>query len=516
MPKNRASVFLQTSTHQADRTNVKRSLLDLFLQPVRTSTRTELRRRWDALPPALQTKRQIYASHEEGCGATVGAMPRCNFACKGCYLTDQANTVPPMAMDAVKRQLDQLREFLGPWGNLQLTDGELTLRPADELIELIRYAREIELIPMLMTHGDTFRRQPGLLERLMTEGGLDEMSLHIDTTQRGRIGYKRVTREFELNPLRAEFAEIVRDARRRTGLPLRVATTITTTPAMVDEIPSILAELFRHPDVYRLITFLPIAQVGRTLEGHGGGLSSDQVWERISATLGFDANAYRWHYGHASCNRFVMGWFVERKGRFKISDLKFQMERDEPNPLKSEIRNLKSPAPTSCELLPFSMVQHPEDDRFIRAFLDRFGGITFRADRGLRGPARALGMFVRAPWLLSVGVLRYAWIKLGRIAVGSGSAGGRLRTAFGLVTGRIKLHRMTVGTHHFMSRDEVESPEGKERIEQCIFKVPDGDEMVSMCTFNTQGGRERLYARLRNRDNNDSKKDIPDETPNLV
>jgi len=464
-----------------DRTSVKRTALELFLNPVRISTRNELRRRWDALPSALQTKRQIYASHEEGCGATVGAMPRCNFACKGCYLTNQANTVPPMSMDAVKRQLDQLREFLGPWGNLQLTDGELTLRPAEELIELIRYAREIELIPMLMTHGDTFRRQPGLLERLMTDGGLDEMSLHVDTTQRGRIGYKRAAREFKLNPLRAEFAEIVRSARRSTGLPLRVATTITTTPAMVEEIPVILAELFRHPDVYRLITFLPIAQVGRTLEGLGGGLTSDQVWEQISATLGFDANAFRWHYGHASCNRFVMGMLVERKEKpSQRSDFKSQTA---------------SPPSTSCELLPFSMVQYLEDERFIQAFLERFGGITFRADRGLRGLARGLGMFVRAPGLLSVGLLRYAWAKLHRLEPGSFLRKGR--TVFELMTGRIKLHRLTVGTHHFMSRAEVESEEGKERIAHCIFKVPDGDELVSMCTFNTQGGRDRLYARLR-------------------
>ena len=71
---------------------------------------------------------------------------------------------------------------------MQLTDGEVTLRPADELIELIRYARAIGLVPMLMTHGEAFRRRPELLPRLMAEGGLSEISIHIDTTQRGRRG----------------------------------------------------------------------------------------------------------------------------------------------------------------------------------------------------------------------------------------------------------------------------------------------------------------------------------------
>jgi len=442
---------------------VKRSTASLLLHPVRPETRRDLRERWDALPPLLKTDHQIYARHEEGCGATVGAMPRCNFACRGCYLTERANTVPAMDMAGVKKQLRQLREHLGPWGNLQLTDGELTLRPAEELIEMLRYAREVELIPMLMTHGDTFRRQPGLLERLMREGGLDEMSLHIDTTQRGRIGYKRATREAELNPLRAEFAEIVRAARRETGLPLRVATTITTTPAMLDEIPAILAELLSHPDVYRLITFLPIAQVGRTKEGEGGGLTSDQVWARIKDHLGFDPHPHRWHYGHPSCNRFLMGMYVER--------------RDDA---------------TANRYLPFSIATNPEDARFMRPFLERFGGITFRADRGLRGPVRFAGMFLRAPGLFTYGAARWAWHFFDRV-----DPGHRGRALWNVLRGRVRLHRLTIGTHHFMSQTELETEEGQERVEHCIFKVPDGDEMVSMCVFNTQGGRERLYERLR-------------------
>ena len=72
---------------------------------------------------------------------------------------------------------------------------------------------------VLMTHGETFRRKPGLLERLMVRGGLTEISLHIDTTMRGRRdGYTRATTEAELDGLRAEFGDLIRSARRGTGI----------------------------------------------------------------------------------------------------------------------------------------------------------------------------------------------------------------------------------------------------------------------------------------------------------
>ena len=70
-------------------------------------------------------------------------------------------------MSDIKKQLDHLRSYLGRWGNLQLTDGEVTLRPVNELIEILKYAREVELIPMLMTHGDQIRKNPELLKTLI-------------------------------------------------------------------------------------------------------------------------------------------------------------------------------------------------------------------------------------------------------------------------------------------------------------------------------------------------------------
>ena len=138
-----------------------------------------LRSKWLELPEKFQTLQQMYGRNEEGCGATVGVMPRCDFACKGCYLGKEANHIPPDSMEAIKSQLRLLRSYLGKWGNLQLTDGEVTLRDESELIEILRYAHEIELIPMIMTHGDSFRRDPEFLYRLVKEGYLREVSFHL-------------------------------------------------------------------------------------------------------------------------------------------------------------------------------------------------------------------------------------------------------------------------------------------------------------------------------------------------
>ena len=136
----------------------------------------------------MRVPQQMFGRQGNGCGATIGAMPRCDFACRGCYLNDEANRVPAEPVDAIKAQMRLLRPVLGHAGNIQITDGEVTLRPVEEVVELLRYARSLDLIPMLMTHGDSFRRRSGLLERLMVEGGLTEVSIHIDTTQRWAPG----------------------------------------------------------------------------------------------------------------------------------------------------------------------------------------------------------------------------------------------------------------------------------------------------------------------------------------
>jgi len=442
-----------------------RRLFRLLRHPVDPETRQLLRHKWQQLPRNLRTPHQLYGRYDEGCGATVGVMPRCDFACRGCYLGEQANSVPPQPVEQIKAQMRALRPYLGQWGNLQLTDGEVTLRDEEELLELLQYARQLELVPMLMTHGDTFRRRPGLLRRLVIEGGLREVSLHIDTTQRGREGpaYRSATTEVDLHPLRGEFAELIRSVRNETGQPLRAASTVTVSRENLSEVCDVVRWFLSNSDVFRLVSFLPMAQVGRTMDGLGGGVDLDSLWRQIGRGLPSvpepdELADHQWWLGHPACNRILTGFTcVDSKGKTDFQPL--------------------SP-------------RDALDRRFVDEFLDRFGGLTFRADTRMQSMARAMGMFLQAPGLMAVSLPRYVLHWLGRFAPED-----RWKLGRRLLTGSSHAHSFTIVSHHFMNRREIESPLGRERTQHCVFQVPVDGELVSMCEFNATGGRERYYDR---------------------
>src|SRR3954462_13798619 len=264
-----------------------RRSLALFQEPATAEKRRILEERWVGLDPALHLPGQGLGQKATGCGATIGIQPRCDFACTGCYLGKEANHIPALPTAAILRQLDELRAWLGPKSNVQITDGEVTLRPAGELTEILRYARSIGVVPMVMTHGDNLRRRPGLLERLMIEGGLTEVSIHVDITQRGRDGYKAPKSELELMPLRDEFAAMIREARRRTGRPLRAAMTLTVTQESLPQISAVVRCLVRNRDAFSLASFQPLAQVGRTSRNQHGVTATDVRREVISGTETF-------------------------------------------------------------------------------------------------------------------------------------------------------------------------------------------------------------------------------------
>src|SRR5713101_1477393 len=364
----------------------------LLREPVPDEKKRLMRARWEALDPRWRTLGQGFGQQATGCGATIGLHPRCDFACTGCYLGADANQVPPVALEQIFSQLDRLRAWLGPKGNTQITDGEVTLLPTEDLVAVLRYARHVGLIPMLMTHGDTFRRQPRLLERLMTDGGLTEVSVHIDTTQRGRIGYKNPRCEGNLQPLREEFANMIRLARRRTHLPLRAATTLTITHGNLADVPQVVEWCLRNRDAFGMLSLQPIAQVGRTQNGLTG-VTVEELWREIDSVLaqyGLTRGAPgALRFGHPDCTRVQMLVVYERAGR-------------EPR-LVSIVRD-----------------GHEEDMRMMRAFFERgLGGLNFRDDSTLERMFRAAGVLLAdPPWVL--GPLR-GWI-LARIAdLGTGA-----------------------------------------------------------------------------------------------
>jgi len=236
------------------------------------------------------------------CGATHGVMERCNFACTSCYLTEIANSVQPLPFSEVKQQLDTIRRHLGPEGKTQITSGEVTLLPREELGEIIAYARGIGLVPMVMTNGERFIEEPTYLPCLVKEYGLEKVAIHIDTTQTGRDGMAPTARETEITPIRDRFAEMIREVRRQTGKRLDAAQTITVTQANLDEIEDVMQWVLENVDAFRMVSFQPSASVGRTRDAPTEALTLNAVWERVCAGTGLPLNRDALRFGHRECN----------------------------------------------------------------------------------------------------------------------------------------------------------------------------------------------------------------------
>jgi molybdenum cofactor biosynthesis enzyme MoaA len=401
---------------------------------------------WERVPESFRGPTQFMGRQYAGCGATIGAMPKCDFSCTGCYLNADANRARRAPLSEIKQQLEQIRAWLGPCGNVQLTDGEISLREESELIEIIAYARRLGLVPMLMTHGETFRRRPGLLERLMEKGGLTEVCIHVDTTQRGRRDiYQAAHTEAELDGLRTEFAQLIRAARARTGRRLEAASTVTVTQHNLDGVPGVVRWFLANADAFKMVSFQPLAEVGRT-DRSLKGAAADELWQRIAE--GADDDMIRrgegW-LGHPACSRFVQGLAVRRHNGVAFVPLYRRDQMDEM--------------------------------RTLNELLDRLGGVSFRLDNYAR-----------------------AWRRAGRIAVRhSGFIIGRLLPAFVRLLRRTRSFRANyfcIVSHHFMSAAEMKTVQGEERLAACAFRVPINGRLEPMCAVNALGLREAYYRQI--------------------
>ncbi|MCH9697911.1 MAG: hypothetical protein K0U68_07405 [Gammaproteobacteria bacterium] len=445
-----------------------KQLLSNLKEPVSLETREILRSARNKLKEEFTAGIQHIGFQYAGCGATIGVKPRCDFACRGCYLNDTANTTPALAIDDVKKQLRSLRQWLGEGGNTQITDGEVTLLPTEYLIEIICYAREIGLVPMLMTHGDSFIKSPGLLNRLILEGGLNEVSIHIDTTQRGRKQrhFKYAKFEQELTPLRNAFADIIRTARQETGQPLEAATTVTVTQDNIEQIPQIINWILNNADAFKMISFQPLAKVGRTADELVGISTTETLWRQIAKGLNieFDTNkpvAQQLNkFGHPDCSNFMQGLIVLESGKPAI----------------------------------FHPVFRHDDSRaidFLEQYGHEFGGVSFRLGSRWEKIFRSLGLFIKSPGFIIGSLIPFAWRNFARL-----HERGPLHLIQLILRGKARINYLNIVSHHFMSRQEIETPLGQERLDSCIFKVPINDQLVSMCEVNAMGIREQFYASI--------------------
>src|SRR5438477_10541010 len=258
-----------------------------FRDPIVEEKARVLKERWDSLPRELQIPNQISGRHLTHCGFILGAS-YCSFHCTHCYLPKNANRVPIPSLADIKEQIDANRRFQGPGGGLQITGGDVAdaywkSGRDDELIEIVRYAISVGSIPMLMTHGQTLIEHPEFLERLMVEGGLRQVSVHVDMTQAGRHGFPigRIKCEADLHPVRQAFTDLALRIREKTGLLLEYALSFTVTRRNIDDVPAVIRWYVadsKRSDVWRVLSCPSEADTGRTIfsERH---ITPDDVWE---------------------------------------------------------------------------------------------------------------------------------------------------------------------------------------------------------------------------------------------
>lgn len=430
---------------------IRRYFMALF-HPIDEGRLKALGLRWRALSEELQSKNQAMGRYVVGCGATHGVHERCNFGCTACYLSTTANQQPPLPFAAVESQLRALRAYLGSGGNVQITSGEVTLLPAGDLVRILRAARELDLSPMVMTHGDVILHDQAYLDQLVVEGGLRKISIHVDLTQRGRIGLRMPRSEDQCNEVRDRFARLFRDCRERTGVKLKAAMTLTVNRRNLEQLPAVIAWFLDHLDSFRITSFQPQAQTGRTRGDDGVGM--EEVWQCLERSLGFSLNPHPFQFGHRACNRTA----------FLLS-------------LRTSERRV---------LLQAVRADNPRDQRIVAQALCDFGGLVLSERPPLEITLKVVGLCLRKPvWLLRLPLyaLLRSWQERAHIPF----------VLWNLVRFRLSIRPLVFVVHAFMSQREMETDLGRERLAGCIFRLAVDGRMVSMCEMNASTLRQSTY-----------------------
>jgi len=428
--------------------------LERATRPVDPETRAAIERRWNELPDHVHTPAQTLGRVGVGCEGTHGVFPRCNFACRPCYHSRDANQVRidgPHTVAEVTSQMAMLRSLRAPHAHAQLIGGEVSLLDPDDhaeaLLAMRRYGRE----PMSFTHGDF---DESYLERLAL--GPDgtprfrrlSFAGHFDTTMVGRSGLRRSTNEEDLDPFRRRFCEMFQRLRRRHGVRFYLAHNMTITPANVDQIPGVIARC--RAMGFNLFSFQPAAYVGdeRRWSESYRSLDPDAVWRRIEEGAGARLPYHLFEVGDTRCNRSAWGFYVGDCWHSILDDA------------------------------------DPKDIAVRDACLRYFGGVYFKAPLRLLVP-RLVRLFLRHPHLVPIGI---GWL---------------LRTVH-RIGGPLPLlrHRpvpMTFVMHRFMHADDVapawakleqgemsDDPrirETQERLQACSYAMvhPESGKIVPAC-----------------------------------
>ena len=434
-----------------------RARWEAFRRPVHREKAAILRERWQALPPELRTSNQISGRHLTHCGFTLGAS-YCSFHCTHCYLPKNANQVPLPSLVQMKEQIAANRRFQGPGGGLQITGGDVVdaywgSGRQDELVEIIRYAYAVGLVPMLMTHGQTLLEHPDFLERLVVESGLRQIAVHIDVTQAGRHGFPigRIKTEADLHPVRAAFTELGWKIRKQTSVPLEFAHNCTVTRRNIEGVPEIIRWFVADPtrtQLWRMLSFQPEADAGRTIFSQQP-ITPALTWEKICEGIGLPLRRDVSIFGHPDCNSWASLLIAHPSGAI---------------------------FPT--------LPDDPKWDAILGRVLKRIGGISLVSDDAGTPSWRLAGALVQNPILATRLAIYLVWFAL---------SGKMPREVFrALLKGRV--HTFGIGMHNFMdaavTATAAHDPVIKARLDSCVFKgaVKQGGEWVSvpMCQMNQE------------------------------
>ena len=138
--------------------------------------------------------------------------------------------------------------------------------------------------------GDDERTVPVTGSGLSTRPG-ERIRAREGATSRRR-GLTESTREADRHVVRDRFANLIRETRKRTGKTLHVGSTVTVTERNHRDIPDVVRRILDNADSFRILSFLPAAEVGRTLDPRIQHLTMDEVWEQICDGIGVKLNRH--------------------------------------------------------------------------------------------------------------------------------------------------------------------------------------------------------------------------------
>ena len=236
---------------------------------------------------------------------------RCNLDCTLCYLSDAAEAVRDFPLEEIFRRIDMIVQHFGPGTDVQVSGGEPTLRPREELLAIVRRLTQLGLRSSLFTNGIKASREL-LLE--LTAAGLNDVAFHVDMTQQ-RQGYASET---ELNALRLQYID------RARGLPISVFFNTTVHAANFDDVAMLTAFFVAQADVVRFASFQLQAETGRGVLGARHELiNNDSVAKRLQRGAGVALKFNVLTAGHHDCNRTAVLLVAHGRAYDAFADAEF-------------------------------------------------------------------------------------------------------------------------------------------------------------------------------------------------